>query len=64
LVIATGLFFQGWMLLVPNEGRYRKPFEGLLVCQVLLLLDLRRRTPSIASSTPPENIPDKPELAV
>ena len=62
LVIATGLFFQGWMLLVPNEGRYRKPFEGLLVCQVLLLLDLRRRTLSTASIAPPESAPDKPEL--
>lgn len=63
LVIATGLFFQGWMLLVPNEGRYRKPYEGLFVCQILLLLDLRRRTPSAVITPPPENTPDKPEFA-
>jgi hypothetical protein len=26
-----------------NEGRYRKPFEGLLIAQLLVLADQRRR---------------------
>jgi hypothetical protein len=29
-------------LLVVNEGRYRKPVEGLLIAQVLVLFDRRR----------------------
>ena len=63
LVIATGLFFQGWLLLVPNEGRYRKPYEGLFIAQILVLADLstaRRRaknpaTPEPISTASPEN---------
>jgi len=55
LVIATGLFFQGWLLLVPNEGRYRKPFEGLLIAQTLVIADLcltRRRAKCLAPQEP------------
>jgi len=55
LVLGTTLFFQGWMLLVPNEGRYRKPLEGLLIAQVLVLADLslaRRKTKLAAQPTP------------
>ena len=55
LVIATGLFFQGWMLLVPNEGRYRKPYEGLLIAQALVIADLviiRRRTKALSLKEP------------
>ena len=70
LLIGTWLFFQAWMLLVPNEGRYRKPFEGLIVAQILMLIDLRRSrntASSIAinqpeSSTAPAVINTSPEL--
>jgi 4-amino-4-deoxy-L-arabinose transferase-like glycosyltransferase len=58
LVIAAWLFCQGWMLVVPGEGRYRKPYEGLLIAQALLLLDLRRRNDSGSIKTTPGNTPD------
>lgn len=55
LVIAAGLFFQGWMLLVPNEGRYRKPLEGLIIAQALVIADIfvsRRRSKGSAEPKP------------
>ncbi|HEX3730975.1 MAG TPA: hypothetical protein VHV47_14280 [Opitutaceae bacterium] len=48
-VIALWLLFQAWILLVPNEGRYRKPAEGLFVAQIVVLADqvaARRRRPN------------------
>ncbi len=54
LVLATGLFFQGWLLLVPNEGRYRKPFEGLLLAQALVLADLSRTRRQAKTTAPSE----------
>ncbi len=53
--IALWIFCQGWLLLVPNEGRYRKPIEGLLVAYTLVLADtcFRRKTPpQTATATP------------
>lgn len=43
ILIAVWFYFQCMTLLTVNEGRYRKPFEGLLITQVLLLVDHRRR---------------------
>jgi hypothetical protein len=42
VLIVTWFAFQGVTLLVVNEGRYRKPLEGMLVAQVLILLDRTR----------------------
>jgi hypothetical protein len=39
LLIATWFFFQAWLLVSVNEGRYRKPIEGLLVAQTCILVD-------------------------
>jgi len=36
-LIVTWIVVQGLFPLVPNEGRYRKPFEGLLLAQCLML---------------------------
>jgi 4-amino-4-deoxy-L-arabinose transferase-like glycosyltransferase len=58
LTIAIWLFFQGWMLVVPNEGRYRKPLEGLLVVYALILLDAKRSSRSVVES---KVTPDNPE---
>lgn len=43
LLIATWFFFQAWLLVSVNEGRYRKPLEGLLIAQVVVLADGLRR---------------------
>jgi hypothetical protein len=42
VLIVIWFFFQASSLLAVNEGRYRKPLEGLLVAQVLVLLDSSR----------------------
>lgn len=55
LLIAVWLFFQGWMLLVPNEGRYRKPLEGLLIVQMLVLIDSKRRRSAAAGGEKSES---------
>lgn len=36
VLFAVWLFFQGFMLLAVNEGRYRKPAEGMAIGMVLL----------------------------
>ncbi len=36
-LVLTWVVVQGILPLAPNEGRYRKPFEGLLVAQCLLV---------------------------
>jgi hypothetical protein len=56
LLIAVWFFFQGWLLIAVNEGRYRKPAEGLLIAQVLVLAEtwrrVRRSNPGPTPSTP------------
>ncbi len=42
-LLLTWFFFQGLLALAVNEGRYRKPFEGLLVAQCLLLVASARK---------------------
>ena len=42
-LILVWLLIQGLSLLVVNEGRYRKPLEGLLITQTLLFWDLAKR---------------------
>ncbi|TAK61350.1 hypothetical protein [Methylobacter sp.] len=42
ILIVVWFYFQCLTLLTVNEGRYRKPFEGLLISQILLLVDYRR----------------------
>jgi len=39
LLIATWFFFQAWLLVSVNEGRYRKPLEGLLIAQGCVLVE-------------------------
>lgn len=43
-LLLTWLLVQGFFPLAVNEGRYRKPFEGLLIAQCLLLAANVRRT--------------------
>lgn len=42
-LIGVYFYFQGLTLLTVNEGRYRKPLEGLLLTQVLYLLEFRKQ---------------------
>jgi hypothetical protein len=52
-LIAAWFVFQGVTLIAVNEGRYRKPLEGLLVAQCLVLVDGKlssRRSRVIPSS--------------
>lgn len=42
-VLIVWFFIQGLLPISVNEGRYRKPFEGLLVAQALLLISVSRR---------------------
>lgn len=51
-LVLTWLLMQGLYPLAPNEGRYRKPVEGLLICQVLWFITPRRRAVSGAASLP------------
>jgi hypothetical protein len=55
-LILTWFVVQGVFPLSVNEGRYRKPFEGLLVAQCLLLAASRRRHGS--QSIPATNTQD------
>lgn len=52
VLFAIWLLFQGFMLLAVNEGRYRKPAEGLAIAMVLLAgeraLRCKRKTPKQA----------------
>ncbi len=41
-VLSTWFVLQGLTPLVVNEGRYRKPFEGLALAQIVLFLGTRR----------------------
>lgn len=52
VAIVIWLFVQGWMLVVPNEGRYRKPLEGLFVVYTLVLLDAKLRPGSESKASP------------
>jgi hypothetical protein len=42
-LILTWFIFQGLAPLAVNEGRYRKPFEGLIVAQAVVLLGAARQ---------------------
>jgi hypothetical protein len=42
-MLLAWILVQGFMPLAVNEGRYRKPFEGLLIAQCLLLASGSRR---------------------
>jgi len=44
MLIVTWFLLQACSLLVVNEGRYRKPFEGLLVAQLLMIIDQKRQS--------------------
>ena len=46
VLLLTWIFVQGLLPIAVNEGRYRKPAEGLLLAQAALLLSLRRRRDS------------------
>jgi hypothetical protein len=48
VLVLTWLIVQGLFPLSFNEGRYRKPFEGLLVAQCLLLASSTHRRPARA----------------
>lgn len=43
VLIAVWILVQGLLPIAVNEGRYRKPAEGMLLAQAALLLALRRR---------------------
>lgn len=43
-MILAWFVVQGLLLFTPNEGRYRKPFEGLLIAQMVALAGTCRRT--------------------
>ena len=47
LLILTWLAVQSISLVSYNEGRYRKPFEGLLIAYALVLIDQSRRRPGV-----------------
>ena len=51
-LILTWFIVQGMLPLAVNEGRYRKPFEGLLIAQCLLLASGGRRNGSRAMAAP------------
>lgn len=58
-LILTWFIAQGLMPLAVNEGRYRKPFEGLILAQAVLLAGtcMRRRKIGYAENIPvPETI--------
>jgi hypothetical protein len=42
-IIALWILLQGFGLVAVNEGRYRKPFEGLLIAQLVLLASSLRK---------------------
>jgi hypothetical protein len=51
-LMLTWFIFQGLTLIAVNEGRYRKPFEGLLIVQTLAVAAMlagRRESAAIAS---------------
>ncbi|MCR6652805.1 MAG: hypothetical protein NVV73_15565 [Cellvibrionaceae bacterium] len=43
VIIGSWILVQGLLPISVNEGRYRKPFEGLLLAQVVLLMAAGRR---------------------
>jgi 4-amino-4-deoxy-L-arabinose transferase-like glycosyltransferase len=51
-VLIVWLFIQGTLLLVVNEGRYRKPGEGVIIASLLAGIFLRRRDDSRSHSAP------------
>lgn len=49
-IILAWLLVQAIIPISVNEGRYRKPLEGLLFAQIALLLSVRRRQDQLAES--------------
>lgn len=50
LLLLAWFVVQGLMPIAVNEGRYRKPFEGLLICQCLLLFVAARGKRGVAET--------------
>jgi len=59
-LILVWFLVQGLSLVAVNEGRYRKPFEGLLVAQLILLASTLGR-PRFADQTMPAAVPPLPK---
>lgn len=51
MLILVWFAVQALSLLAVNEGRYRKPLEGLLIAEVLVLVDLRQNSRDSASKS-------------
>jgi hypothetical protein len=51
MLISVWFLVQALSLLVVNEGRYRKPLEGLLIAEMLVLLDRRPRQINLEDSS-------------
>ncbi|WP_288130767.1 hypothetical protein [Microbulbifer sp.] len=49
------ILVQGLLPIAVNEGRYRKPFEGLLLAQIVLLVAVRRRNVDTPLAQPEES---------
>lgn len=60
-LIVTWFCFQAVSLVAVNEGRYRKPLEGLLIAQALLLLDQTRRRGKALTDALPESSSRRPD---
>jgi hypothetical protein len=62
-LLLTWFIVQGLLPISVNEGRYRKPFEGLLIAQCLLLAAGRRRTHDRFQAQPAvQEAPARPHL--
>lgn len=55
MVLLSWFVVQGLLPISVNEGRYRKPFEGLLICQCLLLMVLARSNVRAKATDPTAN---------
>ncbi|HEX5127088.1 MAG TPA: hypothetical protein VFW00_10145 [Rhodocyclaceae bacterium] len=51
ILIVTWFFLQACSLVAVNEGRYRKPLEGLLIAQVIVMWDQYRKRVTPAAIT-------------
>ncbi|MFV8784391.1 hypothetical protein ACNKU7_18390 [Microbulbifer sp. SA54] len=71
-LLVTWIVVQGLLPIAVNEGRYRKPAEGLMLVQVALLLSARRRRVATgepergerAMTTPVESLAARASVAV
>lgn len=63
-LLLAWILVQGLLPIAVNEGRYRKPAEGLLLAQAALLLSLRRRRTEDAGAAPDgSGAPHPPSVA-